>query len=382
MRIVYIYSSLTTMGGADRVITEKANYFAEVFGYEVFIITAHQNNQPLSFPLSPKVTHIDLEVNFNLQYRHSILNRGWIYFRLLKLYKSKLTSTLHRLKPDITLTTISRDIDFLTSINDGSLKIAEAHVSKKYIRNNHLLQQKGGLYKIVGKIWNRKMERAIRQFSELVVLTNDDAYNWKEIRNTTVIPNALPFYPESHSKCQNKVVMSVGRLEEQKGYDLLIDAWNIVAKKFPDWILRIYGEGTLYTQINEQIKNNNLQHNIFIEKPVTNIIDHYIQSSIFVMSSRFEGFGMVLIEAMACGVPVISFDCPNGPSDIISNGVDGFLVKNGNIEQLADKICFMLENDNKRITMGKSARKNVERYKKEIIMKKWDILFQQLQHIK
>ncbi len=378
MRIAYIYPALTTMGGADRVITEKANYFAEVFGYKVFIITAHQNNLPLSFPLSPKVTHIDLKVNFNLQYRHGILKRGWIYFRLLKLYKSRLTSTLRRIKPNITLTTISRDIDFLTSINDGSLKIAEAHVSKKYIRNNHLLQQKGGLYKIVGRIWNLKMEQAIRKFTELVVLTNDDAYNWKGIRSTTVIPNALPFYPAPTSSCQNKIVISVGRLEEQKGYDLLIDAWRIVATKFPDWILKIYGEGSLYNQLTEQIKKNNLEKNIFLEKPVNNIIDHYLQSSIFVLSSRFEGFGMVLIEAMACGLPVVSFNCPNGPSDIISDGMDGFLAENGNIQQLAEKICFIMDNEENRIEMGKKARSNVSRYKKEVIMNQWCTLFHAL----
>lgn len=235
MRIAYIYPALTTMGGADRVITEKANYFADTAGYEVFIITAHQNKQPLSFPISPNVTHIDLDVNFNLQYKHGILKRGLIYFQLLSVYKKRLSETLFRLKPDITLTTISRDIDFLTSISDGSIKIAEAHVSKKFIRNNHLLQQKGGLYKIVGKIWNRKMEKAIRQFDELVVLTHDDAINWQSIRNSVVIPNALPFLPETTSTCQNKMVISVGRLEEQKGYDRLIEAWKLVAQRHPEW---------------------------------------------------------------------------------------------------------------------------------------------------
>jgi len=379
MRIAYIYPALTTVGGADRVISEKANYFADVFGYEVFIITAHQNNKPLSFPLSPKVTHIDLDVNFNLQYKYGFFKRGYIYFQLLSKYKKRLTATLFNLCPDITLTTISRDVDILTNIKDGSIKVAEAHVAKRFIRNNHLLQQKGGLYKVVGKIWNRKMEKAIVKFSELVVLTQNDANEWKRHnRTSTVIPNALPFYPSAQSNCISKTVMSVGRLEEQKGYDFLIDAWKIVAKKFPEWTLKIYGEGSLYKQLTNQITAANLQENIKIMEPVNNITDHYLQSSIFVLSSRFEGFGMVLIEAMACGVPVVSFDCPHGPSDIIKNDVDGYIVSNGDIYQLAEKICFLIENKNLRIEMGQQARQNVTRYNREVIMNEWDKLFKRL----
>jgi len=378
MRIAYIYPSLTTVGGADRVVTEKANYFADVYGYDVFLITAHQNNQPLSFPLSTNVTLIDLGVNFNLQYKHGLLRRGLIYFQLLLKYKKRLSETLFNLKPDISLTTISRDVDFLTKIKDGSLKVAEAHVAKSFIRNNHLLQQKGGLYKIVGRIWNKKMENAIGKFSELVVLTQNDAYEWEKYRTSTVIPNALPFYPAAHSNCTSKTVMSVGRLEEQKGYDFLIDAWKIVAKKFPEWTLKIYGEGSLYKQLTKQITEANLQDNIQIIEPVNNITNHYLQSSIFVLSSRFEGFGMVLIEAMACGVPVVSFDCPHGPSDIIENNADGYLVSNGDIDQLAEKICYLLDNVDKRKSMGQQARQNVTRYDRKVIMNKWDILFKRL----
>jgi len=378
MRIAYIYPQMTGAGGADRVIIEKANYFADVFGYNVFIITTQQNNQPLYFPLSTKVTHIDMGVDFNLQYKHGFLKRGFIYFQLMSKYKKCLSETLINLKPDITLTSIGRDIDFITTIKDGSLKVAEAHVAKKFIRNNHLLQQKGGLYKIVGRIWNKKMENAIQKFTELVVLTQNDSNEWKKYRTSTVIPNSLPFYPSSVGNCTNKTVISVGRLEEQKGYDLLIEAWKIVAMKFPDWTLKIYGQGTLHRQLTKQIIEANLQENIMIVEPVKNIADHYLQSSIFVLSSRFEGFGMVLIEAMACGIPAVSFDCPHGPSDIIKNNVDGYLVKNGDIDQLAEKICFLMDNEDKRKSIGQQARQNVTRYDREVIMNEWGKLFNKL----
>ena len=378
MKIAYIYPALTTIGGADRVISEKANYFAEVKGFEVFLITAHQNGLPLSFPLSPKVQHIDLEVNFDEQYKYSFFKRGLVYLKLIKIYKEKLSQLLNKLQVDITLTTISRDVDFLASLKDGSPKFAEAHVAKRFLRNNHLLQQRGGLYGIVGKIWANKLEKAIKEFAGLIVLTNNDAAKWKDLdkNKITVIPNAYPFYPAQKSNCRSKKIISVGRLEEQKGYDKLICAWEIVAKKHQDWTIAIYGEGSLHGELTKMVQDKNLTTSFSINKPVKNIIDKYEESSFLVLSSVFEGFGMVLVEAMACGSPVISFDCPDGPADIIKDGEDGFLVELGNINQLADRIEYLIEHEEKRIEMGKKAAENIKRYDPAIIMEKWVTLFE------
>ena len=377
MKIAYIYPALTTMGGADRVITEKANIFAEKYGFDVYVITAHQNGLPLSFPLSPLVHHIDLNVDFDAQYGKPFLQRGLIYLRLISEYKKKLAKLLDELQVDITLTTISRDVDFLGSLKDGSPKFAEAHVSKRFLRNNHLLQQKGGLYGLVGKIWAWRLEKAIEKFDGLIVLTNNDADKWHNLdkEKITVIPNAYPFYPEVKSDCKAKKIISVGRLEEQKGYDKLIDAWEIVTQKHKDWTISIYGEGSLHGFLNDKIKEKNLTGSFEIKAPVKNIIDKYHESSFLVLSSVFEGFGMVLVEAMACGIPVISFDCPDGPSDIIKEGEDGFLVELGNVPKLAERISYLIENEEERIAMGKKATENIKRYSPEIIMDKWVTLF-------
>jgi len=378
MKIVYIYPALTTVGGADRVIVDKANYFAEKCGYDVYIVTAHQNGLPSFFPLSDKVKHLDLDVNFNEQYAHSFLVRGLIYLRLLRIYKKRLSKLLTELKPDFTLTTISRDIDFLNSIQDGSYKIAEAHVSKKYLRNLHLLQDRSLPYRLVGKLWTNRLENAAKKFDALVVLTQQDAQNWEKIRTSTVIPNSIPFFPAHPSSCKNKKVISVGRYYAQKGFDLLIEAWDIVAKKHPDWELSIYGNGELQEDLSKSIESKGLTKSIFLKTPVSNIVEKYTESSFYVMSSRFEGFGMVLVEAMACGLPVLSFNCPDGPSDIIANGIDGYLIENGNIQMLAEKISELIEKEDLRFLMGENARKNVQRYNQDFIMQKWIDLFHSL----
>lgn len=378
MKIVYIYPALTTVSGADRVITEKANYFADKCGFEVYIVTAHQNGESMFFPLSPNVKHIDLAVDFNEQYGHSLIVRAWIYFKLLRKYKRKLSKTLYSIRPDFTITTISRDIDFLTSIKDGSKKIAEAHTTKSNLRNLQSMIDKGGINRVIGNIWRRKMENAIKQFDALVVLTQQDANDWDSIKKAVIIPNAIPFYPKQQNECINKKAISIGRFEIEKGHDRLISVWELVAKKHPNWMLEIYGEGTLKEEVASQIKAKKLEHTICINKPVSNIEDKYRECSIYLMASRYEGFGMVLAEAMICGMPCIAYNCPDGPKNIIKDNQDGFLVEDGNAELMAEKICYLIEHDSIRQEMGKKAHQNIQRYSSEQINPLWINLFNRL----
>lgn len=378
MRIAYIYSSLNTVGGADRIIIEKANYFAEKHGYEIYIITDSQGEVIPFFPISDKVNHIDLNILFNRQYKYSLLIRAAIYFKLMSIYKKKLTNVLMKIKPDITITTLGRDIEIINNINDGSIKIGEAHVAKEYIRNLHLLRDKNIIYQIIAKIWTSRIEKSVKKLSCLVALTENDANAWNKFTKTVVIPNSTSIYPKNPSNCTNKKIISLGRLNEQKGYNQLINAWTLICNKYPEWSIHIFGNGELKKPLLAEINKNQISDSFFIHDPVTNIIEKYQESAFYVMSSRFEGFGIVLVEAMACGLPTISFDCPNGPSDIITDGEDGFLVENGNIKQLSKKISFLIENEGTRISMGKKARENVKRFLPNEVMKKWIDLFESL----
>lgn len=378
MRIAYIYTSLTTVGGADRVIIEKANYFAEKCNYEVYMITDSQLGLPTTFPLSPKVKHIDLGMNFFEQYKHSFLIRGYIYLKLMHIYKRKLRELLNSLKLDFVITTMGKDADFLITLKDGSKKIAESHISKEYMRNLHLLKQRSLPYRIVADIWTKRMEKSIRKMDAFVVLTEADAKKWSNVKKAYVIPNSLPFYPEESSNCTSKQVISVGRFYAQKGYDMLIPTWEIVHKQYPDWTLSIYGNGEQEKELKDLIHQKGLEESIYIKAPVKNIVEKYQESSLYVMSSRFEGFGMTLIEAMTCGVPCVSFKCPNGPTDIINNGEDGLLVENGNIKQLAEKIIYLIEHEEERKKMGRQAKENVKRYMPSIVMQKWITLFKSI----
>ncbi len=378
MKIAYIYPALNTVGGADRIIVQKANYLADRYQHDVYIITAHQCGSPLFFPLSENVKHIDLNIDFGKQYGKPLLQRGLIYFQLLKEYKQKLTALLCSIKLDVVLTTISRDVDFLHEIKDGSIKIAESHTPKEFVRNLHQLEERGRLYRVISRFWKNKVERAVSKFDALVVLTEQDAEKWNPIKKATVIQNSFPFYPDRSSTCKEKKVISVGRLEAGKGYDVLIKAWRAIVDKFPEWKIHVYGRGTLEKELRGLIATYALENSFFIETPITNIHDKYLESSFYVMSSSFEGLPMVLIEAMACGLPTISFDCPVGPSEIIKHEEDGFLVENGNVQELIERMELLITNEERRIHMGMAARENVKRYHPDAVMKKWVDLFEAL----
>lgn len=377
MKIYYIYTALVTKGGADRVIAEKANWLAE-HGHDIAIVTDTQLGREPVFPLSPNVKLIDLAVDFSKEYGHSFPVRIWMYYKLMHQYRKKMKALLMNDRPDIVISTLGRDISFITKLKDGSKKIGEAHTTKHFIRNFHLLEDKNYLFKYLTKFFRWYMDRQVRKLDALVVLTNQDKKDWEHLLPVYVIPNSFPFYPEYPSTCENKQAIIVGRYNSAKGYNYLIDAWREVHKSYPEWIINIFGSGEYKEKVRKQINDYGLQDVVIMNDPTDNIMEEYLKSSIYVMSSVFEGFAMVLLEAMACGLPCVSFDCPYGPRNVITDGEDGFLVDYLNSKALADSICKLIENEALRKQMGKNGRNNVLRYSRESIMPQWISLFESI----
>ena len=374
MKIFYIYTALVTKGGADRVISEKANWLADQ-GYDVSVITDTQLGRAPIFPLSFKVRLIDLHIDFGKEYGHNFLIRTIIYYKLMYSYRKKMKNLLMHERPDIVITTLGRDISFITDINDGSIKIGEAHTTKKFIRNFHLLEQKNFLFRMMTKYFRWKMDCQVQHLNALVVLTEQQIAHWPTGIYKIAIPNALPFYPDVVSSCENKRAIIVGRYTEAKGYDYMIEAWRIVHQKHPDWTIHTFAMGEEEERVRAKILSYGLQDAIIMNPPTDNIMEEYLKSSICVVSSVFEGFSMVLIEAMACGLPCVSFDCPYGPRNIIRDGEDGYLVEYLNTQALADKICKLIEAPELRKKMGQAGRINVLRYSKDAVMQQWETLF-------
>lgn len=377
MKIAYCIPSLYYPSGMERVLTLKANYFAEKFGYEVHIILTDGREKAPYYALHPAVVVHQLGINYDEMYGWPLPKRIVGYFRKQRLFKQRLDQCLNEVKPDITLSLLRRDINFVNRMRDGSMKLGEIHFNKSNYREFSDNRLPLFVQKLVRRYWMGQLIRQLRLLKRFVVLSHEDAAEWTELNNVTVIHNPLSFTPERQSDCSSKQVIAVGRYVPQKGFDRLIPAWKIVAARHPDWTLRIYGDGMRET-LQHQIDSLGITASCLLEHSTPDIADKYCESSIFVLSSRFEGFGMVITEAMACGVPPVSFTCPCGPRDIIRDGEDGLLVENGNIEELADKICYLIEHDPERKEMGQRAHLNVERFKIEHIAQQWKELFESL----
>ena len=344
------------------------------------MVTDTQLGREPAFPLSPKVKLIDLAIDFSKEYGHSFPVRVWMYYKLMRQYRKKMKVLLMHDRPDIVISILGRDISFITKIKDGSKKIGEAHTTKHFIRNFHLLENKNFLLKFLTKYFRWNMDRQVKRLDALVVLTSQDKEDWGHLLPVYVIPNSYPFYPEVPSTCENKQAIIVGRYNSAKGYNYLIDAWRDVYKKHPDWIINIFGSGEYEDKVRKQINDYGLQDVIIMNNPTDHIMEEYLKSSIYVMSSVFEGFAMVLLEAMACGLPCVSFDCPYGPRNIITDCEDGYLVDYLNSKALADKICILIDNLEIRQRMGKKGRENVLRFSRETIMSHWVSLFNSIRN--
>lgn len=376
-KIVYCTPSLYMAGGVERVLTLKANYFADVYGYDITIVTTDGEEKENYFPLSSKVKVVNLCINFDEMWHHSFLKRLSLYIPKERLFKKKLTEELTRLKPDITISLLRREINFLTDINDGSKKIGEIHINRAHYRN--FTPNRTNPFKVLfAKYWMYGLVKKIKSLDRFIVLTEYDRQAWQDIPRVDVIPNPLPFYPKLGDLPRRKRIIAVGRYFDEKGYDMLLRAWAIVEKECKEWEMDIYGDGnkSYYEKLSSSLDLDKKRFRL--NDSVSNVQNEYLDSSLFVCTSRFEGFGMGIIEAMACGLPVVAFDCLWGPRSIIANGEDGILVENGNVRKFAEAILYLIDNSSKLQKMSEIARKNVWRFNIEGIALKWKKIFDEV----
>lgn len=371
MRILYINDAWAIWGGLERVLIEKMNYLADTKGYEVFSITYSQGTHPFPYPFNPKVVHRDLNVVLHHQYRYHGLKRYYCKYQLVKLLIQRIKSSIQAIKPDIIVCPRIDLVGFILNTKGHIPLIYESHSSCKWIT-----------FEFDGPMWHIKrflFKQRIKKVQTVVALTEGDAIEWRKVtKKVSVIPNVVNLNKTGkYSDCLSKSVIFVGRITEQKDINSLLCIWSIVHHRYPEWKLHIFGEfmnkeekESMYIQIEQQ--------NICMHEPTSHIFERYLENSMLLLTSYYEPFGLVLPEAMSCGLPVVAFDCPYGPADIITDGQDGFLIKNRDINAFADKVCLLIENPELRKTMGQAGVLSAQRYDASRIMPMWKDLFERL----
>jgi len=379
MKLLYCIPALNNAGGMERVLTEKVNYLINRPDYAITIVTTEQKNRDIRFALDKRIRVVNLDLNFNDHFENTLFKKYVLHKTKLKSYKQKLTELITELNIDICISLCGKEIEFLSDLNVSCKKVAEIHFSMNNRMQFIMSRHNGFIWKSLGKIRTYQLKKSVSKIDKLIVLTQKDKTQWERTHNNIIcIPNPNPLSNQTVANLDRHRVITVGKLDAQKGYDILINVWALVHQKFPFWKLDIFGVGEWNEMLYNRICELDLSDSVKLCGLTNNVTEEYLKSSIYVMSSRYEGLPMVLIEAMSCGLPLVSFDCEYGPSEIITDAVDGFLVEENNLEKFAAKICLLIENDELRKDMGNMASINVQRYSKDKIMNQWIGLFESL----
>lgn len=379
MKIVFVTESLVLLGGTEKILTEKANYMAEHFGIDVTIITCTQpNHQQNAFPLYKTIRQINLCIPYYRQYKYGYPKRLWIKRETDHEIKKALKKAIMQITPDIIIGTAGFRADIICAIDSKAKIIIECHEARYFIKAD-LDRQRTVFTRLYVNLYKRRnyLKTIEKRADVVVTLTEGDKQLWNRARHVEVIPNFSTMRVSNYSNCKYKRIIAVGRLSSEKGYERLIEIWKQVSPQFPDWILDIYGEGKLHEELNTTIRNSKLK-NINIHNATHNISVEYAKSSICVMTSHLEGFGLVLLEAMRHGIPCIAFDCPFGPRNIIKDDICGYLVENGNIKQFSDKLIILMKNEETRKVFSAAAIEQAKSFSVEKVMHRWKLLFEKL----
>lgn len=374
MRILIIHRSFALVGGAERVIIDKANYLANE-GHHMMLVSYEQGDHPLPYELHPFIQYRDLDCRFFTLSKYSVPKHLYLYFWLKKQFKNNLRLVVNEFKPEIVVlasdwqTLMGAVID---SVNPVPV-IAEFHNTYDYVMRK-VGTSEGWLKAKLTQLYYRWTMKSMRKCTQLVTLTEGDAKCWRQhFNNVTVIPNPLSLYPDEVDdipKDHGRIIF-VGRFNSEKRIDRLITAFSMLADKYPDWHVDIFGDGNEKQNLLDQIKKMKLEGRVIIHEPTKAIYDEYKRSEMLVLCSEHEAYSLVLVEAMSCAVPCVAMDCPNGPREIIQNGVTGFLTKNGDVKDLSEKIEWMITHKTERQMMGRKAREFAATRCLSVIMSRW-----------
>ncbi len=361
MKIAYCIISLHQSGGTERVLTTKMNFLADHTECSVYVILQDEQGEPF-FQLSPKVRRISLRVKGKRDYRVA------------------LEQTLISLRPDVTICVGGAELSFINDLKDGSKKVLEFHYTK-----NFLVNFVKGIRRIrfkslhLLKVWliQKRLAYYVKKFDLVVGLTARDVQLWGSPANMTYVYNPLSFRSNVKSTTQNKEIISVGSFTPAKGMDLLVEAFGRIAPRYPDWKLSLYGSGQDYNLLNELIAQYHIESQVSLHEPERNIGEKMVESSIYAFPSRSDGFGLVLTEAMECGLPCVAFDCECGPREILSKDT-GILVPPQDVDEFGQALARLMDSEELRRQMGYAASKEVVRFYVENIMPRWIELFNQL----
>lgn len=374
MNILYCIPHLYNAGGMERVLTQKVNWLAAHTGHVYTILTTErvpEGVSPVCFPLDERVNVVALDIDFNADYHKPLFSKWTGHMRRMRAYKRALTDYIRTNRIDLCISLGGKEVAFLRTLPCRTM--AELHFSKDHRQQLLMANHSGPFWSLLGRIRTRQLVRDLKPLEQLVVLTEEDKTDWLKAGCTrvTVIPNPCSLDGQNlPKKAKTRTVLAVGRLHEQKGFDLLLHAWQPIEQACPEWSLRIVGEGHKRPELEAQIREQGLQR-VTLTGCISDVKKEYTAASLFVLSSRYEGLPLALIEAMWCGLPCIAFDCLHGPKALLADG-RGWIVPNGDVDAMSTQIAYVLAHPEEAAERAQRAQAfSQQTYSESAIMPEW-----------
>lgn len=344
MKITYVIEKLSGIGGMERILTDKMNYLAEHTSHEVVLLLLWKDEKPTAYELNGKVKVVRLNVQFNNKLK------ALLAFR----------KTIREINPDITVYTWVMGALLAAFSGWKGKSIYEAHRARPTMRYQWI------------------MSRMEKKVDAVVALTKQDSKDYPSARKVVVIPNFTSISVEKPSDCTSTRCLGIGRLIDVKNFSRLLDIWQKVSERNPDWHLDIVGEGPEQEMLQQKIERLGLAGSVSLQKATNDVASYYTSSSMYLMTSRFEGLPMVLLEAQSCGLPIITLDCDYGPRHIVEDGVNGYLIPYDDDDAMVSAICQLMKDKEQRQRMGAMALQASRNYQPQAIMKRWLALFEEI----
>lgn len=371
MKIAYCLKDLITIGGLQKIVILKANWLVD-HGFEViFIIT--DGCKEIPYKIDNRIKIINLNINYYKQKSRNYLSKIYYHYYNTYLHRKKLKDTLSRFNIDIVVSTFGNEMGILSGISCKSKKILEFHGSK-YIYEKYVPET--GIRRILDRYFRHQMYRQIRSFDKFVILSEKELHSWNS-NNVVAIPNALfDVAANDFGDCgESKKIVAVGRIEAEKDFRTLVEIWREVSINHKGWKLYIYGYGSEYTTIQNEISKYHLDNTIQLPGYISDLDHIYKDAAIYVLTSKYEGFSLSTLEACAYGLPIVAFECGGEVAAMVRDGYNGYLIKNRDTKKFVEKLITLIENPEIRINMGYCSKSIPANYSVTSVMEKWIQLF-------
>ncbi|MEP6930038.1 MAG: glycosyltransferase family 4 protein [Flavobacterium sp.] len=357
MKLLYIVPKIKNAGGVARVLAIKANYFVENFGYEVHILSQNESDMKPFYTFDSKIVFHNMNLSGNT-------------FSFFMKFRKAVNLKIKGINPDVILIADNglKSFAYPFIIFDKTPIVFECHGSK-------YVEEKAQNNKFILKLKYQFKNFAAGKFAKMVVLSNESLKEWN-VKDAIVIPNPSWIETKNPASLEPQKALVIARNSYEKGLDRLLLIWKEIAQKYPDWCLDIYSDDI--DSLEKKARDLEIISSINYFNFTQNIQDKYPEAAVYLMTSRFEGFPMVLLEAMAFGLPCIAYDCPTGPRSIIENDKNGFLIPDGNVELFVKKLSFLMENEVERARLGENAIEITKHFSVDKIMGQWKLFLEGL----